>query len=187
MKYQLGVLIAGILLLIIGSAGAESTNTQALNAHVHGTATLQVAVDAKVLTINFSSPLDNLLGFEHKPRNETEAKQVQNMINQFYKPTIFLPTKAAQCKLKTVNLESLAIKKKKPATNLTQHRHDEEDGHADLDATLVYHCHQINNLNDLQVNLFKSFPNLHQLNVEIVSDRGQTAAKLTPTKNRVTW
>jgi hypothetical protein len=187
MKYQTSALIAGISLLIIGFARAETVNTQALEAHVHGSATMQVAVDAKVLTINFSSPLDNLLGFEHKPRNQTEAKQVQNMINQFYKPTALLPSKAAQCKLKTVNLESLVIKKKNPAANVTEHTHSEGDGHADLDAELVYHCHQISNLNDLQVNLFKSFPNLHQLNVEIVSERGQTAAKLTPTKNRVTW
>ena len=36
-----------------------------LGAHVHGIATLQVAVDEKTMTLDFSSPLDNLLGFEH--------------------------------------------------------------------------------------------------------------------------
>ena len=43
-----------------------------LGAHVHGVATLQIAVDDKTVTLDFSSPLDNLLGFEHVPR---DAKQ----------------------------------------------------------------------------------------------------------------
>lgn len=182
MKYNIRLLIISISFILPGVIFAESPS-----AHVHGAATLQVAVDTKVLTLNFSSPLDNLLGFEHKARNQTEVKQVQNMINQFYKTSLFVPSKAAQCKLQTVNLESLVIKKKPQAASTKQHAHEEETGHADLDAELVYLCNDVKNLRDLQVNLFKAFPNLHQLKVEIVSARGQSAAKLTPKNNQAFW
>ena len=156
-----------------------------LEAHVHGIATLQVAVDAKVLSLSFSSPLDNLLGFEHKTRNQAEVAQVQNMINQFYKTNLFVPTKSAQCKLQTIDLESMVIKKQPQATYAKEHK--EDAGHADLDAELVYQCNNVKSLRDLQVNLFKAFPNLHQLNVEIVSERGQSAVKLTPNNNQAFW
>jgi len=178
-----------VLILAISStaSSAESPSTHVLEAHVHGTATLKVAVDADTITMNFSSPLDNLLGFEHKPRNEAEVEQVQNMIKQFYKPNLFLPTKDAQCKLRSVDLDSLVIKKKKQAATTTQHSHHEEAGHADLDAEMVYQCNRVKRLRDLQVNVFTVFPNLHKLSVEIVSDRGQTAATITPDKPQITW
>lgn len=159
---------------------------QPLAPHVHGNATLQIAVQSNTLLINFSSPLDNLLGFERKARNQLEVKQVQHMISQFYQNATFVPSKAAQCQLQTVQLESLVVKKK-PQSAKAEHIHEEEAGHADLDAEMVYQCRTIKKLGDLRVNLFKAFPNLHQLNVEIVSERGQSAAKLTPTNNQAIW
>jgi|TARA_B110000208_G_scaffold191153_1_gene257108 hypothetical protein len=160
---------------------AEPSRANALSAHVHGVATLQVAVDSKILTINFSSPLDNLLGFESKAPNETKRKQVQQMINQFHKPHFFMPTPSAQCELSNVDLQSPVIKNN---AGVSTHEHI---GHTDLDAELHYDCHHVKDLRDLQVNLFKAFPKLHQLNVEIVSDRGQSATQLTPDNDQAVW
>jgi hypothetical protein len=183
MKHLITLTLICFITLASSVAYAESSHHQ-LERHLHGTATLQVAVDKQSLTLFFSSPLDNLLGFERKPRTQAEVKQVQHMINQFYKNNVFLPSKAAQCKLQNIKLESLVIKKKPQSV----HKHDEaESGHAELDAEIVYQCNQVKNLRDLQVNLFKAFPNLHQLNVEIVSERGQLAATLTASKNQAFW
>lgn len=166
------------------SVFAKDHDAHEPGAHVHGVATLQMAVDTNTLTLNFSSPLDNLIGFEHQSHNQSEVAQVQNMINQFYKTKLFVPTPSAQCQLKTIDLQSLVIKKK---PNAPKPQHEEPAGHADLDAELVYQCLEVKELHDLQVNLFKTFSNLHQLNVEVVSSQGQTAAKLTPTNSQITW
>lgn len=165
-------------------------------AHVHGVATLQVAVDEKTLTLNFSSPLDNLLGFEHMPQNDKEKAAVHAMIDNLNKANlIFIPTKAAQCVLQSVNLDSLVIDKK---TNRVADKnsksaapeiksHEEEAGHADLDGEFVFKCGDTNKLRDLQVNLFQRYPHMHQIKVEIASSRGQTAAALTAEKHSVSW
>jgi Protein of unknown function (DUF2796) len=156
-------------------------------AHVHGVASLQVAAEDKTLTMNFSSPLDNLIGFEHKAHNQAEVDKVQSMINQFYKkPAFFVPTKTAECQIKTIHLDSLVIKKT-PADAAKKPEHEEEPSHADLDGEFIFTCNHPENMRDLQVNLFKIFPNLHQLNVEVVSAKGQTAAKLTPENNQISW
>jgi len=42
------------------------------SAHEHGSARLDVAVDGDRLHIALQSPLDNLVGFEHAPRNERQ-------------------------------------------------------------------------------------------------------------------
>jgi len=171
-----------VLLVSPISVFAEPSSTHALGAHVHGVATLQVAVDNKALMINFSSPLDNLLGFEHKARNQAEMKKVKQMVNQFNKANLFVPTPSAKCKLDHVDLQSPVIHK----VGATP-QHEEATGHSDLDAEFHYTCQNVKDLRDLEVRLFKAFAHLHRVNVEIVSDRGQTATQLSPNNDQATW
>lgn len=196
MKYTLRTLaiMISISLSLVAHADSQSpaaipetvipASVSPIGPHVHGSATLQIAVDANVLTLNFSSPLINLVGFEHKARNQAELDQVQHMINAFYKMKPFVPTASAQCKLTSIDLRSILIKKN-PKENKPDHI--EPAGHADLDADLVYTCKNVKNLHDLQVNLFESFTNLHHLNAEIVSEHGQSAAKILPSNSLVVW
>jgi len=167
------------------------------DAHVHGLATLQIAVDDHVLTIDFSSPLDNLLGFEHMPANEKEKAAVQSMEIDLNKANlVFIPTAEAQCVLKSVNLESPVISKKSKASTsgTASHEpgaasqvHDEEAGHADLDGEFIFNCADTKKLRDLQVKLFQRYPHLHQIKAETISSRGQSATTLTADKHSVSW
>ena len=153
-------------------------------AHVHGIATLQVALDGKLLTLAFSSPLDNLIGFEHKPQTDKQKALVKAMDEKMHHAEqLFLPTPAAGCTLKSTQLDSLVLEKDpkaKPA-------HEEEAGHADIDAEFVFQCAQPEKLHDIEVRLFDAYPNLHQLDVAVATAKGQTAAKLSAQKRRVSW
>jgi len=152
-----------------------------LGAHVHGLATLQIAVDEKTMTLDFSSPLDNLLGFEHVARDAKQKAAVQNMADRLNKAEqLFIPTADAQCTLQSVKLDSLVLEAKSKPDK-------EEDGHADLDGEFVFACKQPGKLHELEVKLFDAFPNLHQLKVEVATLKKQAAAKLTPQQRRVNW
>ena len=48
-------------------------------AHSHGRAKLRVATDGNLLTLEFESPLENLVGFEHAPRNDKQKAALQGM------------------------------------------------------------------------------------------------------------
>ena len=154
-----------------------------LGAHVHGMATLQVAVDNKTMTLDFSSPLDNLLGFEHVPRDAKQKTVVKNMADSLNKADrLFIPSAEAQCTLQSVKLDSLVLDKQ----GNTQHQ-EEAGGHADLDGEFVFTCQHAGKLHDLEVKLFDAFPNLHQLKVEVATLKKQTSAKLTPDQRRASW
>ena len=154
-----------------------------LGAHVHGVATLQIAVDNKTMTLDFSSPLDNLLGFEHVPRDAKQRAAVKNMADILNKAAqLFVPTAEAQCTLQSVKLDSLVLDKK----GNTQHQ-EEVGGHADLDGEFVFACKQAGKLHDLDVKLFDAFPNLHQLKVEVATLKKQSSATLTPEQRRASW
>lgn len=148
-------------------------------AHVHGTANLQVAIDSKILTLNLESPLDNLLGFEHVPRTDKQKAAVRGMAERLNQvATLFVPTPAAQCTPVSVKLESPILEPSKKAGS---------DGHANLDGEYVFRCEKPESLRDIEVKLFDSFPNLRQLDVQVASPRGQAAAHISPKQRRIAW
>ena len=153
-----------------------------LGAHVHGIATLQVAVDEKTMTLDFSSPLDNLIGFEHVPGTAKQKAAVKIMADSLNKAgQIFIPTADAQCTLQSVKLDSVVLNPKAPKDK------EDEGGHSDLDGEFIFACKQTDKLHDLEVKLFDTFPNVHQLKVEVASQKKQTSATLTAEQRRVSW
>ena len=153
-----------------------------LGAHVHGIATLQIAVDEKTMTLDFSSPLDNLLGFEHIPRDGKQRAAVKNMADSLNKAGfLFIPTTEAQCTLQSVKLDSLVLNPKSSQDK------EEAGGHADLDGEFVFTCKQIGKLHELDVQIFTTFPNLHQLKVEVATLKKQTSAKLSADQHHINW
>lgn len=149
--------------------------------HVHGIATLQIAVDGKLLQLHLKSPLDSLLGFEHMPRTSQQKSAVKAMEEQLKRAEkLFYPSPKAGCSLKSVSLESPVLK---PAKSQDQDAH----GHTDLDGDFVFACTRPQALRELEVQLFDAFPGLRQLKAEAATPRGQKAATLTPKQRKIIW
>lgn len=147
--------------------------------HVHGVATLQIAVDGKLLQLHLESPLDSLLGFEHMPRTAQQKSAVKAMEEQLKRAEkLFYPSPKAGCSLKSVSLESPVLKAEK---------HQEAHDHADLDGDFVFACTHPEALRELEVQLFDAFPGLRQLKTEAATPRGQKAATLTPKQRKIRW
>ena len=190
------------------SALAQSSSTPkraqpAQVAHAHGVATLQVVVDGNLLTLNFESPLDNLVGFEHAPRTDRQKAAVRRMAEQLHQAEgLFAPTPAAGCAPVSVSLESPVIeasllraaggkdgapakRSDLPASKGTGH--GGESGHAELESTFVFRCERPGNLRDLEVKIFDRFTGLRRLDVQIATSKGQKSARLSPGTRRVSW
>lgn len=149
------------------------------HAHVHGIAKLDVAVDGNTLTLSLESPLDSLLGFEHLPRNDKEKSTVKAMADKLRKPdALFVPSAAAQCRSVSVTLESPVLEARPK---------DGSDGHADLDGEFVFECAQPKQLKGMTVQLFKAFPHLREVAVQIATARGQGTARLTAQQVVLHW
>ena len=147
--------------------------------HVHGVATLQVAIDGGTMTLNLESPLDNLLGFEHAARSEHERAAVRAMRERLEQAeSVFVPSPAARCQAISVKLEAPVLQPGKQPAN---------GEHADLDGEFIFRCQNPRELHELEVTMFRSFPNLRRLDVQVAGPRGQSAARLSPQQQRVTW
>lgn len=108
-------LLACATLATAMSAGAQQ------HAHEHGVADLRVAIDGSTLLIEFESPLDNLVGFEHAPRDEAQFEALHRLgyVLRGHEGLFGLP-QAANCVLTDLQIES-------PYS--LHHGHDHEHGH----------------------------------------------------------
>jgi len=178
---------------------------QGHGAHVHGIATLQVAVDGPTLTLRFESPLENLVGFERAPKTDRQKAAIRDMESSLSKPDAhFIPTPVARCasvssKLSSpVHGESKAPAEKKETQKADakggekksahgQGKHEHEEEHSELTGEFVFRCENPGGLQNLEVKVFDSFRRLRRVDVQVASPRGQKAARLTSKQRLVAW
>ena len=161
-------------------------------AHSHGRAKLRVATDGNLLTLEFESPLENLVGFEHAPRNDKQKAALQGMAEALRKADAhFVPAAAARCTQQSVKLESAVLDalaqpaagKGKPASG----QPGGHDGHAEIEATIVFRCEEPAQLRALEVKLFDRFPGVKRLDAQVVSAQGQKSVQLSAAARRLAW
>jgi len=190
------------LLLACASTLAGATDAAAASdhAHVHGIAGLQVAVEGERLTLAFSSPLENLVGFERTPRTDKEKGAVRQMVERLQKPEdFFVPSPEARCARNSVKLNAPVIAAQiaangsasqggTPAPTKDQRAGKAtESEHATLLAEITFRCEQPQHLKGLTVALFDAFPKLRRVDAQVAGAKKQTAARLTTRNRNISW
>ena len=155
------------------TAGAES------GAHEHGVAHLHLVQDGAALSVEFESPLDSLVGFEHAPRDDAhkQALRISHEALENAAQMVSLPA-AAGCAVDTVEVEM-------PFVEDAHHDHLGKGEHADAQAHYTFNCTEPSALTQLTVGLFKAFPRLERIDAEAATAAGQGKAVLRPTQ--ATW
>lgn len=162
-------LLLSALLAAAPALAADKGASRHHQAHQHGAARLEVTLDGGALQIALDSPAENLLGFEHAARTDTQKKTVARVEQQLKQPAqLFTPVAAAGCQAEPPRVEI-----KLPASGSTE-------THSEIEAEWRWQCAQPAALAHLDVGLFKAFPRLKELRVQIVTARGQKAAVLKP-------
>lgn len=175
--------------LLVGCLMAPLIAAQehAHHAHVHGVAKLEVAVEGAHIDLRLESPLEALLGFERAPRDDKERAAVVRM-HQALKQAdkLFVPTAAAGCKLVSVRVEAPVLE-----AGHKEHghkgKHDEHDGHGDLDADFRFTCARPGKLTGMEVRLADTFPGMRRVDAQVVSAKGQSATRLTARMRFLSW
>lgn len=192
------------LRIFIPSVGllAFGTSAAAHEAHVHGIAHMNLLVEKQAVEIELVSPLANVLSFEHEPETDGQKQEVRDMAAIMRNADkLFILPADAQCEVKEVSMSSEVIspellsaeveKERQGGHEHNEHSHDggheEEHGHSDLDVDIAFICRNPEKLDSINVGMFKAFPNLHEIEVQMVTPKGQSAAELTPDSAVIRW
>lgn len=156
---------------------ATAASAWAGKAHEHGVARLDVALEGRTLTIAIETPLDGLLGFERAPRTDAEKHAADTAIATLRAAdALFGVDPAAQCKAVSVELSSAALQ-------LGSAKAEKDDGHADLDGEFTFRCQVAPAW--LDTGLFKAFPRLARLDVQVAAPKGQRKLVLKRPSQRI--
>lgn len=173
---------ATILLLPASLVAASGANAH--EAHVHGQATVQVAIAGDKLTITLNTPLDNLLGFETAPANATQRRAVDVMAARMRRgEAVAAPSLGAGCVAGPVRLDAPVLAGTPGHDATSGEASPAGEAHANMEATYPFTCGRPEALREIEILLFGELPRLKRINVQIAGPRGQSLQRLTP-KNR---
>lgn len=177
-----------LLFSLLTSAFCASA-TGAESPHVHGVVNMDIGIDAKRLVIAMAAPLDSLLGYERAPRTVAERLAAQKMLETLRNATtVAMPNPEAGCTSvssevkapilqgadQTVSAETsapLAGKANQPKAD--KHNHAKHIDHAELIGTYVFTCAQPAQLNHITFGLFRTYPRMRRVEVQVSGPKGQ--------------
>ena len=181
-----------------------ATPVWAGKAHEHGVARLDIAIDAGGITLELTTPLDNLLGFERGPRTDAERKVADAALAKLRAAAgLFSIDPAAGCTLASVELRSAALKlgateaagaprasgtagtAGTQSTAGTSGTSGTAGGHADLDATVAFRCIAAAKATFVDTELFSSFARFSRIDVQVAAAQGQRQTTLKRPAKRV--
>ncbi len=143
------------------------------HSHVHGQARLDVAIDGPLLTLAFESPLDSLVGFEHRPRSAAQKQVAEAAIARLRDAAaLWQPDAAAQCTATETTLDVDALQPSAtPAAAVAAE-------HAEAAGRYVFRCAVPAQLKAVTHGLFDAFPRLQRLDVQVAGPGGQVKQTL---------
>ncbi len=187
-------IIAGLAIGLAAGSAAAGDGHRELGAHEHGHGTFNVAIDGKTVAIELIAPGADIVGFEHAPKTDEQKAKLAAAKSALKKiETVLELPSAAGCKAAKADVEAPHADEK-AAKDGHGHGHDhgkkagkDDHGevHSEFHATYELTCSAPDALGQLTFTYFDSFKGAEELDVTVVSPKGQKAFEATRAKPEV--
>ena len=133
-----------------------------LDAHVHGLSIINVVQEKNKVLFDIEMPGFDTVGFEYKAKSQKDKDLVKNALNMLKNPVnLFSIPSAANCKM--LNNSSIIL---------------EEKNHTEFRAKYEYNCLNITEFSSLTFNIFDSFKNSKDLELNVIGTKSTTKHKI---------
>jgi len=133
-----------------------------LDAHVHGLSIINVVQEKNKVLFDIEMPGFDTVGFEYKAKSQKDKDLVKNALNMLKNPVnLFSIPSAANCKMS--NNSSTIL---------------EENNHTEFRAKYEYNCLNITEFSSLTFNIFDSFKNSKDLELNVIGTKSTTKHKI---------
>ena len=148
---------------------AFSCSAFAEEAHVHGEAVMEIVIDEAGALISFEAPAIDIVGFEYLPKTDAEQAAIDAKIELLSDmASVVLLPEAAGCSVSDVHVDFEA------------EEHDGEVEHIAFHAEYELTCSDAGKLTSLEATVFDQFPDLEEMEVEVVTPSGQKGSHVEP-------
>ncbi len=161
--------------------------TQSQEAHIHGLATLTLALENKALEIQFESPAANLIGFEHQANSPEEKQAVKQAEVILKSPKLLFSFAGTSCKAieKTVDISGVTDREHDQHKHHNHSKDHDDSSHSEIAASYRFSCKNTQELNSVATTLFNQFPRIEKINAIWVTETRQGSELLFPNRNTI--
>jgi hypothetical protein len=160
------------------------------HAHEHGAGQLDLALQGVELVIELTLPALDVVGFEHPAASKADHDAVHRGIDKLSEGgRLFAFPKAAGCRIARTEVDPGDMEGHGLDRN-EKHDHakdDHDDEHADFQAHYRARCEHPEELNGIELTLFRAFPTARAIRARWITGKGQGAATLTPDRPKLTF
>lgn len=149
-----------VLVALVLASGASTAAVRHLGAHVHGQATVDIAVDQSHLQVGLHLPGHDAVGFEHPPASAAERKAFDHAMAVLKAGRWIEPSREASCRLRKADVSAPGLEGE--ATG----------GHADMQATYDFDCASAVKLAAVDLRLVEAFPSVQRIVADVISAQG---------------
>lgn len=189
-SYLLAPIIFALSPLSLAVDEHEHEHEQSLSAHLHGVATLNIALDDQELELQLNSPAMNIVGFEYKPSSAADKHALlaaeRALKNE---QDLFKLTPAAQCALSAMTIDNDLADQHQDDDQHSEHdKHPDEHPHADIQARYLFNCTTPDKLSSINLaGFFSAFPQTEKLTVQLITPDAQHGVELSPSNPVLSW
>jgi hypothetical protein len=163
----------------------------AQHAHVHGHAKVNVVVEGRTATIEVIAPADGIYGFERAPRNAAERQQRESGLRQLRERISEMVIFEADrgCRFSVARLDDSTSGGRGHARG-RGHSHASvsaahPDEHREVHAEYSVACQRPLSGSQLRFGVGRVFPGIRELDVQLISERGQNGLKIVRDRGSV--
>lgn len=183
MHHYAGRLFAAGIFIVVSAAYAEEDRRE-LGPHVHGRATLAIAVEANNVRMELVAPGMDIVGFEHEAETARQKRAVETALADLREPLkLFVLPESTGCTVTSAEVKVIAEDQEHhdaaAEADDTAETEELEDHHTEFRATYALACADAAQLTSIYFPFFDRFAEAHALAVTIIDAEGQTSSDVT--------
>ena len=180
----------GASLLIFSFDVGAAAEKRRHDAHVHGVAEINIAVEGTKATVEFRAPAESVMGFEHEAKSESDKKKRDAALEQLrakggHMVVFDLKLGCKSSDMKTAIVEARADSTKAHASK-DAHKDQKKSGeHREVHGTFSVACDKPLAGSRVRFGVSKVFRDIQEIKVQVLGDSGQSGATIKKDKGDV--
>jgi hypothetical protein len=184
------LLTLGILLLTFSFDVGWAAEKRRHDAHVHGVAEINIAVEGTKATVEFRAPAENVMGFEHEAKSETDRKKRDVALEQLRAKKDQMVLFDAKLGCKSSDVKTAIVKQKgdhaKAQSGKDAPKDQKKSGeHREVHGTFSVECDKALAGSRVRFGVSKIFRDIQEIKVQVLGDSGQAGATIKRDKGDI--
>ena len=180
-----------------GGAAFAGDEHRQLGAHEHGHGTFNMAIEGKQVMIELEAPGADLVGFEHQAKTDADKAAIEEVRAVLEKPlNLFIFPKSAACSVDHTTASIIGESERhgehqgaemQAGSEPESHANEEPEQarHNEFHAQYRLTCDEPAAIKVLTFGYFDAFPGADELEVNVISETGQTSYEVERSKRQI--